>query len=71
MDHMSGTCFHCMTGFPRVSEKSGKINFFQGQGIVREFWKMSVKFKNYENVREKSGNFVFEALIILPNMVKS
>ena len=31
-------------GLPRVREKSGKLKFFQGQGIVREFSKLSVNF---------------------------
>ena len=34
------------TGLPRVREKSGKLNFFQGQGIVREFCKLSGKLRN-------------------------
>ena len=34
------------TGLPRVREKSGKLKFFQGQGIVREFYKLSGKFGN-------------------------
>ena len=33
-------------GLPRVREKSGKLKFFQGQGIVREFCKLSGKFGN-------------------------
>ena len=45
-------------GLPRVREKSGKILFFQGQGIVREFEKMSGKFWKGANVREMSGNFM-------------
>ena len=45
-------------GLPRVREKSGKILFFQGQGIVREFEIMSGKFWKGVNVREKSGNFM-------------
>ena len=35
-----------IAGLPRVREKSGKLKFFQGQGIVREFWKLSGKFGN-------------------------
>ena len=35
-----------MPGLPRVREKSGKLKFFQGQGIVREFCKLSGKFGN-------------------------
>ena len=30
-------------GFIRVREMSGKFKFFQGQGIVREFYVVSVK----------------------------
>ena len=33
-------------GLPRVREKSGKLKFFQGQGIVREFSEPSRKFEN-------------------------
>ena len=43
-------------GFIRVREMSGKFNFFQGQGIVREFYAVSVKnevlLKCQGNVRE-------------------
>ena len=28
----------CLSGFIHVREMSGKFNFFQGQGIVREFY---------------------------------
>ena len=31
------------TGFIRVREMSGKFKFFQGQGIVREFYVVSGK----------------------------
>ena len=45
-----------ITGFIRVREMSGKFNFFQGQGIVREFYVVSVKngylLKCQGNVRE-------------------
>ena len=45
-----------ITGFIRVREMSGKFNFFQGQGIVREFYAVSVKnevlLKCQGNVRE-------------------
>ena len=34
------------TGLPCVREKSGKLKFFQGQAIVREFCKLSGKFGN-------------------------
>ena len=44
------------TGFIRVREMSGKFEFFQGQGIVREFYVVSVKnrylLKCQGNVRE-------------------
>ena len=43
-------------GFIRVRETSGKFKFFQGQGIVREFYVVSVKnrylLKCQGNVRE-------------------
>ena len=35
-----------ISGLPRVREKSGKLKLFQGQGIVREFCKLSGKFGN-------------------------
>ena len=45
-----------LTGFIRVREMSGKFKFFQGQGIVREFYVVSVKngylLKCQGNVRE-------------------
>ena len=45
-----------LTGFIRVREMSGKFNFFQGQGIVREFYVVSGKNevlpKCQGNVRE-------------------
>ena len=45
-----------ITGFIRVREMSGKFKFFQGQGIVREFYVVSVKngcmLKCQGNVRE-------------------
>ena len=44
------------SGFIRVREMSGKFKFFQGQGIVREFYAVSVKnevlLKCQGNVRE-------------------
>ena len=47
--------FYC-TGFIRVREMSGKFKFFQGQGIVREFYVVSGKneylLKCQGNVRE-------------------
>ena len=33
------------TGLPRARDKSGKFKFFQGQGIVKEFCKVSGKFE--------------------------
>ena len=52
-----------LSGLPHVREKSGKLKFFQGQGIVREFCKLSGKFGNTVKcqgiVRELSGNFEF------------
>ena len=45
-----------VSGFIRVREMSGKFNFFQGQGIVREFYVVSGKneflLKFQGNVRE-------------------
>ena len=45
-----------LTGFIHVREMSGKFKFFQGQGIVREFYAVSVKnevlLKCQGNVRE-------------------
>ena len=35
-----------LSGLPRVRENSGKLNFFQGQGIVRDFCEPSGKFEN-------------------------
>ena len=37
---------HNYTGLPRGREKSGKLKFFQGQGIVSEFCKLSGKFRS-------------------------
>ena len=34
------------TGLPRVREKLVKLKFFQGQGIVREFYNLSGKLRN-------------------------
>ena len=52
-----------MPGSIRVREMSGKFKFFQGQGIVREFYVVSVKngylLKCQGNVRE-FYNFQFE-----------
>ena len=48
--------FEGSPGFMRVGEMSGKFKFFQGQGIVREFYVVSVKngylLKCQGNVRE-------------------
>ena len=45
-----------ISGFIRVREMSGKFKFFQGQGIVREFYVVSGKnecfLKCQGNVRE-------------------
>ena len=45
-----------LAGFIRVREMSGKFKFFQGQGIVREFYAVSGKnecfLKCQGNVRE-------------------
>ena len=47
---------YAITGFIRVREMSGNFTFFQGQGIVREFYVVSVKngylLKCQGNVRE-------------------
>ena len=49
-------CTNVLTGFIRVREMSGKFKFFQGQGIVREFYVVSGKneclLKCQGNVRE-------------------
>ena len=44
-------------GLPRVREKSGKFKFFQGQGIVREFYKLSGKFEIFEKCQGIVGEF--------------
>ena len=48
--------FSYIAGFIRVMEMSGKLKNFQGQGIVREFYVVSVKnrflLKCQGNVRE-------------------
>ena len=49
------------TGFIRVREMSGKFKFFEGQGIVREFYVVSGK-NECLNVREMSGNFTISNL---------
>ena len=49
-------CHSINPGFIRVREMSGKFKFFQGQGIVREFYVVSGKneclLKCQGNVRE-------------------
>ena len=54
--HFPAHIFPGLTGFIRVRETSGKFKFFQGQGIVREFYAVSVKNevlpKCQGNVRE-------------------
>ena len=56
MHEISNNVVCATTGFIRVREISGKFNFFQGQGIVREFYVESVKngylLKCQGNVRE-------------------
>ena len=42
---------------PTVREKVREKIFFQGQGIVREFWNLLGNFGIQARVREKSGNF--------------
>ena len=53
---IGGFCHLVLSGFIRVREMSGKFKFFQGQGIVREFYVVSVKngylLKCQGNVRE-------------------
>ena len=39
---------------------SGKLIFFQGQGIVREFCNVQGKNEIFKNVGEMSGNFTFQ-----------
>ena len=62
------------TGFIRVREMSGKFKFFQGQGIVREFYVVSGKnecfLKCQGNVRE-FYNFEFVSNDEQQNMIKA
>ena len=51
-----------MQGAHPSGKSQGNLFFLQGQGKVREFWKMVREFLEYENVREKSGNFENHAL---------
>ena len=44
------------SGWPLVREKSGKFDFLQDQGKVREFCKLVREILNTKEVREKSGN---------------
>ena len=63
-ENQSPRCFPALSGFIHVREMSGKFKFFQGQGIVREFYVVSVKngylLKCQGNVRE-FYNFQFES----------
>ena len=56
MAYQYRTWNYSLTGFIRVREMSGKFKFFQGQGIVREFYVVSGKneclLKCQGNVRE-------------------
>ena len=45
------------SGFIRVRELSGKFNFFQGQGIVREFYYLSGKNKILSNCQGNVREF--------------
>ena len=38
-----------------------EIKFFQGQGIVREFYDLSGNNKMLSDIREMSGNFTFQS----------
>ena len=40
------TRFDSNLGLPNVREMSGKLKFFKGQGIVREFCELSGNFGN-------------------------
>ena len=67
-------CTQNTSGFIRVREMSGKFKFFQGQGIVREFYVVSGKnecfLKCQGNVRE-FYNFEFVSNDEKQNMVKA
>ena len=60
------TTYTC-TGFIRVREMSGKFKFFQGQGIVREFYVVSVKNRYLQrcrgNVREFYNFSLYQMMI--------
>ena len=55
-----------------VREKVWKMNFFPGQGKVREFWFESGKIAKSADVREKSGNFkIFSKVMVFGNVSMS
>ena len=55
----SGSWFHSriLAGFIRVREMSGKFYFFQGQGIVREFYVVSGKNESFLNCQGNVREF--------------
>jgi len=54
----------CATGgLPADLKSQGNLIFFQGQGIVREFWKLVSEKQKSSKVREKSGKNNFEGHI--------
>ena len=58
MGGKSGFCTQIIdfTGYPRSGKKWGKKIFFQGQGIVREFWNIAEsQGKVREFLNKKSG----------------
>ena len=59
-------CMFQFTGFIRVREMSGKFKFFQGQGIVREFYVVSGKneffLKCQGNVREFTNSSLYQMM---------
>ena len=55
-------------GFIRVGEMSGKFNFFQGQGIVREFYVVS---GNYRYLLKCQGNVREFIISILHQMMRN
>ena len=56
LTYVLGAQKNLLSGFIRLREMSGKFKFFQGQGIVREFYAVSMKnevlLKCQGNVRE-------------------
>ena len=54
-DILSENIVWTCTGWPLVREKSGKFDFLQGQGKVREFCKLVKEFLNTKKVREGQG----------------